>query len=175
MEGVAEEKIELRRRMRMLSRERLDESCSGTLEALEARDEFVSAHTVLIYMALPDEVPTEEFIRKWSSSKRIVLPVVRGTELELREYDPLKLAPGAFGILEPGEDSALVDPSEIELAVLPGMAFDRCGSRLGRGKGYYDRLLPSLRCPKAGLCQPWRIVPSVPSEPWDARVDFVIF
>lgn len=175
MEGVAEEKIELRRRMRMLSRERLNESCSGALETLEARDEFVSAHTVLIYMALPDEVPTEEFIRKWSSSKRIVLPVVRGTELELREYDPLKLAPGAFGILEPGEDSALVDPSEIELAVLPGMAFDRCGSRLGRGKGYYDRLLPSLRCPKAGLCQPWRIVPSVPSEPWDARVDFVIF
>lgn len=175
MEGVAEEKIELRRRMRALSRERSDEGFSGALEVLEARPEFVSAHTVLIYMSLPDEVPTEEFIRKWSSVKRIVLPVVKGSELELREYDLSKLTPGAFGILEPAEDCALVDPSEIDFAILPGMAFDRSGGRLGRGKGYYDRLLPSLRCPKAGLCQPWRIVPGVPSEPWDARVDFVIF
>ena len=100
-------------------------------------------------------------------------------QLELREYDPLKLAPGAFGILEPGEDSALVDPSEIELAVLPGMAFDRCGSRLGRGKGYYDRFLACIEEMGAqpelvGVCPYGHLLPDIPTEPHDRRVHRVL-
>lgn len=141
---------------------------------VEALPEFRRAHTVLLYMALPDEVPTSAFIARWHSEKRIVLPVVDGESLLLREYRAEYMAPGWKGILEPRPEAPLVSPSEIDLALIPGVAFDRCGGRLGRGRGFYDRLLPQLGCPVIGLCQQWRIVPHVPREPWDAPVDGVV-
>lgn len=141
---------------------------------VEALPEFCCAHTILIYMALPDEVPTLDFIRKWEESRRFVLPVVDGDLLLLREYRADEVAPGWKGILEPCAAAPLVLPSEIELALIPGVAFDRSGGRLGRGGGFYDRLLPQLHCPVIGLCQQWRIVPQVPREPWDAPVDRVV-
>ncbi len=142
--------------------------------SVEALPEFRHAHTLLLYMALPDEVPTQAFIRKWTGNKRIVLPVVNGDSLLLREYQAERLAPGWKGILEPDASAPQVLPSEIDLALVPGVAFDRCGGRLGRGGGFYDRLLPQLDCPLIGLCQQWRIVPQVPREPWDIRMDQVI-
>ena len=141
---------------------------------VEALPEFQRAHTILIYMALPDEVPTRGFICKWEAQKRIVLPVVDGDSLLLREYRADQVTPGWKGILEPCAAAAPVAPSEIDLALVPGVAFDPGGGRLGRGKGFYDRLLPRLDCPRIGICQQWRIVPQVPREPWDIRMDSVI-
>ena len=141
---------------------------------VEALPEFRRAHTVLLYMALPDEVPTLDFIRKWAGVKRFALPVVNGDSLLLREYQAERLAPGWKGILEPDASAPSVLPSEIDLALIPGVAFDRCGGRLGRGGGFYDRLLPQLGCPVIGLCRQWRIVAQVPREPWDAPVDGVV-
>ena len=160
------------------------ESCApepmkaGALDAgwaeVEALPEFRRAHTILIYMSLPDEVPTISFIERWHSRKRIVLPVVDGETLLLREYHADRMAPGWKGIPEPASEAPLVPPAEIELALVPGVAFDRSGGRLGRGGGFYDRLLPQLGCPVIGLCQRWRIVPQVPREPWDVKVDGVV-
>ena len=98
---------------------------------------------------MKDEVQTHAFIEKWSRSKRIILPVVTGDELELRVYTgPQDLAIGSYGIAEP-TGAPFTDYETIDLAVIPGVAFDRYGHRLGRGKGYYDRLLPQIPAPKA--------------------------
>ncbi|MBO4446651.1 MAG: 5-formyltetrahydrofolate cyclo-ligase [Bacteroidales bacterium] len=170
---TSSEKAALRTQMRALSAGKVleFEALASGWSCVESLPEFRSAQTILVYMALQDEVPTLDFIRKWESAKRIVLPVVDGNELLLREYHPELLSAGWKGILEPTASSAAVAPSEIDLALIPGLAFDLSGGRLGRGKGFYDRLLPHLSCPKIGICQKWRIAAQVPCEDWDGRVD----
>lgn len=81
---------------------------------------------------------------------------------------------GAFGIMEPSGE-LFTDYSRITLAVVPGMAFDSHGHRLGRGKGYYDRFLPLLpQAYKIGVCFPFQLVDDVPIEPTDVVMDEVV-
>lgn len=145
------------------------------LAALEAHPAFRAAHTVLLYHSLKDEVDTHDFIRKWSGEKQILLPVVVGDDLELRIYTcPEDLAVGAYGIEEPTGE-VFTDYDTIDFIAVPGVAFDRNGNRLGRGKGYYDRLLPRITTAyKAGICFPFQIVEEVPAEPLDIRMDEII-
>ena len=145
------------------------------LTALEAHPAFRAADTVLLYHSLKDEVDTHEFIRKWSRLKRILLPVVVGDDLELRAYTgPEDLAIGAYGIEEP-TGARFTDYAAIGFIAVPGVAFDRNGNRLGRGKGYYDRLLPRIPAAyKAGICFPYQLVEEVPAEPFDIRMDEII-
>lgn len=145
------------------------------LAALEAHPAFRAATTVLLYHSLKEEVDTHEFIRKWSREKRILLPVVVGDDLELRLYTgPEDLKPGAYGIEEPTGE-LFTDYADIDFIVVPGVAFDRNGNRLGRGKGYYDRLLPRIPSAyKAGICFPFQLVEEVPAEPFDIRMDEII-
>lgn len=145
------------------------------LAALEAHPTFRAAKTVLLYHSLNDEVDTHDFIRKWSNKKQILLPVVVGNELELRLYTNSEdMQISSYGIKEPvGE--AFTDYESIDLIVVPGVAFDQKGNRLGRGKGYYDRLLPQIPSAyKAGICFPFQLVEEVPAEPHDIRMDIII-
>ena len=136
------------------------------------------AGTVLLYYPLPDEVDVRPLIKAaFESGKRVLLPVVKDEDLELRLYEgETSLKKGAFGIMEPtGEMFAEENYSEIQLALIPGMAFDRAGHRLGRGKGYYDRLLPKLKEAKlTGICFPFQLLDDVPAEPHDIPVQVVI-
>lgn len=143
--------------------------------ALEAHPAFRAANTILLYHSLKDEVDTHAFIQKWSREKQILLPVVVGDDLELRLYTgPEDLAIGAYGIEEP-TGALFTDYSAINLIVVPGVAFDRNGNRLGRGKGYYDRLLPRIPSAyKIGICFPYQVVDEVPAEPFDIRMDEII-
>lgn len=143
---------------------------------LETHPLFQQAHTVLMYHSLPDEVRTHDFIRKWYVSKRILLPVVKEDGLELYTYNgPDRMKTGAYGIEEPTEGK-FTDLRQIDLAVIPGVAFDRHGNRLGRGKGYYDRLLPFLATTyKLGICFPYQLLESIPTEPFDICMDEVLY
>lgn len=145
------------------------------LAALEAHPAFRAAKTVLLYHSLPDEVDTHRFIRKWKEEKRILLPVVTGNDLELRLYtDAQSLTTGVYGIEEP-VGAPFTDYAAIDLIIVPGVAFDRNGNRLGRGKGYYDRLLPRIpSAHKIGICFPFQIVEEIPTEPFDIRMDEII-
>lgn len=145
------------------------------LAALEAHPAFKAANTILLYHSLPDEVDTHHFIAKWCTKKQILLPAVAGDGLELHVYTgPANLATGAYGIEEP-TGALFTDYAAIDFIVVPGVAFDRNGNRLGRGKGYYDRLLPRIPSAyKAGICFPFQIVEEVPAEPFDIRMDEVI-
>lgn len=133
--------------------------------------------TVLLYASLKDEVPTLKLLE--SLKCRVVLPcVVSDTELELREYTgPADLRiQGKFSIPEP-IGALVADYSTIDVAIIPGMAFDSDGNRLGRGKGYYDRLLahPCFdNIPLYGLCYDFQMLDHIPSGPHDRKVDHVI-
>lgn len=145
------------------------------IERLEQTFEFQKAQCILMYHSLPDEVFTHEAIERWNGKKSIILPVVCGDELELRKYTRNEdMHTGNFGILEP-DSNILTDYSEIDLAVIPGVAFDTHCNRLGRGKGYYDRLLPKLNCPKFGICFRFQMLEHIPSEPHDILMDKVIY
>lgn len=173
------EKSELRKSIKAavkaLSKEEKRQRSEYVLKSLEKNKYFRSARSVLLFWSLPDEVETHEFVERWSGQKRILLPVVVGDELEVRLYEGLdRLRVGSFDIQEPvGE--LVTDYSSIDLVVVPGVGFDVEGHRLGRGKGYYDRLLPKVRAHRIGICFPEQFVFNVPNDPWDVNVHEIIF
>lgn len=138
------------------------------LEKLEQHPKFASAHTVLLYYSLGDEVQTHDFVEKWYRQKTILLPVVKGDILELRIYagkQSLKTGE-AYHIEEPtGETFTAYE--KIDFSIIPGVSFDTQGNRLGRGKGYYDKLLPLLHSYNIGICYGFQVSEKIPAEPFD--------
>ncbi len=135
-----------------------------------------NARTIMIYNALPDEVDLSSLMRQaWKEGKRVLLPVVVHEDLEIRLVNEKTIfTKGAFGINEPvGEAFDALE--ELDLILVPGVAFDANGGRLGRGKGYYDRFL--ALCPRAyrvGVCFPFQYIENVPMESHDFRMDMVL-
>jgi len=175
METIESQKKELRSAIRHIkSAQGKCPSGAGELaaETLMNLPLWSQSGNVLLFSSLPDEISTRSLLG--CRDKLIALPVVEGDCLLLRVYDPAFLAPGYRGIMEPTEDAALLDPENVDLAVVPGMAFDPHGRRLGRGGGYYDRLLPLLRCPIVGLCYDCQIVQNVPVMAYDKKVDAIV-
>ena len=131
------------------------------------------ADRILMYHSLPDELSTHAFLRKWGNKKHFFLPRVNGVNLDILPYNESRLELGSFHIEEPtGEDFA--DPEEIELIVVPAVAYDNTGNRLGRGKGFYDRLLSTTKATKIGVGYDFQLVESIPAEEHDIPVDIVI-
>ena len=155
----------------------MPEQADSAIHILEQHPWFVAARRILLFHSLPDEVDTHGLIERYQNSKTIYLPTVADdTELELHAVDPSQpMHRGAFGILE--ASGPLLPPElyhTIDLAIVPGQAFDHEGNRLGRGRGYYDRLLPRLKCHTIGLCYPYQLIDNVPHDIHDARVDEVV-
>lgn len=167
----------LRQMIRLRKQEHSAAESSALLAALQSESHFANARTLLLYSALPDEVQINPlFDGLIAQGKTILLPrVVSDTDMELRLYTGAdSLQPGAFGIMEP-TGPLYTDYAAIDVAVIPGMAFDADGHRLGRGKGYYDRFLPLIpRAYKIGLCFPWQLVDDVPADAHDIMMDGVI-
>lgn len=137
---------------------------------------FAAARCVAFFCALPDELATEAALARWSAAKRVVVPRVMGEEMQFCDYDPAALGAGAFGIAEPGRAAVACDPADIDIVVVPGTAFTRDGARMGRGRGYYDKYLsqPGFRAVKVGVCYVHQLVGSLPVEPHDVTMDYVI-
>ena len=153
-------------------------------ERILTLDAWRAAREVLCYCAVRGEVDTGRLLDDaWARGLRLVLPRcvpdVPGV-LELAcAACPADLKPGAYNIPEPDPASCpMLDACKADVAILPGLAFDRAGRRLGYGGGYYDRLLaagpmhPSLRI---GLCYAFQLLPdALPADPWDAPVDAIV-
>lgn len=144
-------------------------------DALEGLELFREASTVMLYHSLPDEVHTQLLIEKYHSEKQIVLPVVVGNDLVLKEYHANQaMSFSSYGIWEPtGAD--FTDFQSISLIVVPGVAFDCLGNRMGRGKGFYDRLLPKMQhAKKVGICFDFQLFKALPTDDHDVKMDVVI-
>ena len=171
------EKNEIRYKMRQL-RVVLPEAsrrsaAEEVFERLEKTAAFLLADRIMMYHSLPDELSTHDFLRKWAGKKRFYLPRVNGVNLEVLPYEESRLELGSFHIEEPtGND--ITDPSEIELVVVPAVAYDRKGKRLGRGKGFYDRFLTQTKATKVGVGYEFQLVDELPAEPHDIPMDMVI-
>lgn len=143
------------------------------VEQLEA---FKQARTVLLYWSMDDEVQTHNFVERWYREKCLLLPCVDGDDLLLRQYTgPACMQAGEqFGIGEPtGPVFTAIDT--IDMIVVPGVAFDRQNNRMGRGRGFYDRLLKTTpQAYKVGVAFDFQIKDSIPTEPFDIPMDIVI-
>lgn len=170
-------KQELRANIKLLkkqhSREELQAQSELIMRKLEQHPDFIKAKIVMLYSSLPDEVQTQGFIEKWRQQKRIILPTVVGDDIIPVELTPeTNFAVGDFNILEPQNEAYT---GGYDLIIVPGVAFDRQGNRLGRGKGYYDRFLCQHRSvKKIGICFDFQLIDSVPVEENDIPMDEII-
>ncbi len=182
---MREEKEALRRRMKDL-KEALSEEDRLAWSAL-IREEILrdkawqEAPVVFSYLTLGKEVDTLPLIREaLSQGKRVYIPVILRDEegrsqMEASELLNLEedLAPGTLGILEPRKESLRIrDPRDIAFLLLPGLAFDTRGGRLGYGGGYFDAFLPRLspRCTLLAAAFSFQVVEEVPMEPHDLKI-----
>lgn len=144
------------------------------LNALKLR-EYKSAQRVLCYCSFSSEVGTYGLLRQiLADGKELYVPKMRpGRKMDAVRLRNLKeLAPNARGIPEPG-DGETIDPAALELLLLPGVAFDRTGGRVGYGAGYIDRLMQNCAGAAVGLAYELQMVDRVPMEAHDARMRYV--
>jgi 5-formyltetrahydrofolate cyclo-ligase len=174
-------KADLRRQIQQIKRQftpqQLEELSLLVISSL--RPLLAEAQTIMAYYSLPDEVNTHALIDELvAEGKTVLLPKVTGADtMELRRYTGrADLQEGAYHILEPvGEP--FTDLSAIDLILVPGLAFDAAGHRLGRGRGYYDRFLHSKNrpyCVKIGVCFDFQKVDEVPVDAHDIAMDKVV-
>ena len=172
-EALAEQKRALRRnaysrRKAQTGREALSQTiCRAVCELSEYR----TARTVMWYLHCRSEVQTQTQVQAMlGGDKRVVVPYCLEDVLDLFLLEDMsELAPGTWSILEPraglrDRPGKRIDPGELDFIVMPGVAFDRRGGRVGNGKGYYDRLLASVRADTAlvAVCFESQLFPEVP-------------
>ncbi|MFO7576981.1 MAG: 5-formyltetrahydrofolate cyclo-ligase [Pelovirga sp.] len=137
---------------------------------------FSAARSVALYCPIHNEVATEAlFAAAIAAGKQVSFPRVRNAALEFAVVDRIgELQPGSFGIYEPGPAAAVT--GAIDLMVVPGVAFDRRGHRLGYGRGYYDRYLVAAGAPmaKVGLCYSFQLHDRLPDDQHDQELDWLV-
>ncbi|MRR05428.1 MAG: 5-formyltetrahydrofolate cyclo-ligase [Deltaproteobacteria bacterium] len=141
-------------------------------------DNYRSARSILLYSPIHQEVDTELIARcALSSGKKVSFPRVVGEELFFcTVQDPSSLKKGAFGILEPCASGEIFAPEEADVLVVPGVAFDLNGHRIGYGKGYYDKTLHRLEGhgKLVGLCYDFQLIDEILNESHDVKMDLII-
>ena len=174
-------KIELRAQIRIAL-----EKISPAVRAVESIDlcarlkaQMQSAHTILFFAPLPDEPDVWPLMEEsLAAGKIIALPFF---DVEKRIYGARRIknaateiVAGKFGVREPDAGCGEISLEYFNLVLVPGIAFDWNGNRLGRGKGFYDRLLKNISGIKCGVGYDFQLLEKIPAELHDAKVDFVL-
>ena len=169
----------IREQKRHFTQQQLGEMSLSIMSSVLTHPRIQEADTILMYHSLPDEVDTHSALDQLlAMGKKVFLPkVVSDTEMTIHEYTGAdSLQPSEpYGILEPTTPELSIINCQLSIAIVPGMAFDKQGHRLGRGKGYYDRFLSRIpNIYKIGVCFPFQMLESIPSESTDVVMDEVI-
>jgi 5-formyltetrahydrofolate cyclo-ligase len=186
MEEIGTVKIQIREDIANMFSGLTDGDLSKKVRAIENRlfefANFLEAKIALLYMSGDNEVQTKNIIKRaYNYNKIVVLPTFdpRTFEMELMKVDNIdqELIPGPRGVPEPDAARCKIVPIDrIDIAIIPGIAFDEKGGRVGTGRGYYDRLIPKLAITtrKVALTLEEQILPQVPMESHDKHVDIII-
>lgn len=166
---------QLREKRKTLSPTSHAEKSEIIRKKLQLEDVFLKAKSLLIYISTPEEVDTHALIKEaFSQNRTLYAPKIFGEKIVLCKIQSWEdLESGNFGVLEPKtlpEESA----QKIDLILVPGIAFDNFGHRIGYGKGYYDKLLKSISGYKVGLAFSEQLINKVPHEAHDVPVDLII-
>ena len=167
-------------RRKALSSERVAADSRTILQRLIALDEYADAQRLHTYVSRDGEVDTHALIRlSLERCKRVIVPVVQAGSRVLQHaeiQDLERLQPGSWGLRQPALEYPYLfeNLEKIDLVVVPGLAFDERGFRLGLGGGYYDRFLSRIQVPKIGLTYTSLFLRQLPVEHHDVRVDIVL-
>ena len=147
---------------------------------LRHREWFQQSQRIAIYLNMPYELPTNEILKALlhpTSNKECFVPVISGDKMKmvrLKSWDDLyyNFKPNKWGISEPIDNRG--PETDLDLIICPGLAFDRYGNRLGRGKGYYDLYLTDVSPKTIGICLKEQMITSVPVDSQDIKMNYVI-
>ena len=174
-------KLALRNRMRAVREALPDSACDARSSEITKRlvslAELERASTVLAFASIRNEVRMQPSMQAaWAAGKRVALPRMVGDELQLCLVDSeTVLVEGAFSVPEPPQTAAQVQPDEVDFALVPALAVDPRGYRIGYGGGYYDKLIPRLvdACTCA-VAYDFQLISEVPELSFDVAVDLVV-
>lgn len=171
---LVDDKAALRRRMKMV-REMVDDRVLRSValwSQVAALAEYSSARSVMAFVGFGSEPDTDPlFARLAAEGRRLLLPRVEDGRLVVCDGDG-PMAVSRFGVTEP--QGPALDPAEVDLVIVPGLAFTLAGDRIGYGAGFYDRFLPTVAAPNVGVCFLEQVVDELPVEPHDVRVQRVV-
>lgn len=141
---------------------------------LEQLPSFINSRNILAYYSLPDEVNTKSFIDNWCENKIIFLPKIVDDKIQIVKYQNIEtLKRGKYNILEP-DDDLYYSLNDIEIALIPAMALDYRGNRVGRGKGYYDKFLTDSKIIKIGIIYGFQLIDNFITDKYDVPLDYAI-
>lgn len=166
---------EVRARLATVPDEQKQQKSTMLALALVVHPAVRSARVIALFSPLGNEPAIGEIIEVLSQEHTVVLPRVEGETMEFYPFSPSSMREGAYGIMEPCEGLP-VEPDDIDVMVVPGVAFTPGGARLGRGKGFYDKYMSQsgFTAFAIGVCYEEQLVPSLPCEPHDFKVDEVL-
>ncbi len=160
-EALRREMIEKRKELWLKNGERFSEIIRGM-------EYYRKAQTVMLYMPVKGEADVTGLL---CDKKVFLTPVTDGDDIYACRVG--ELVKGVFGVMEPAVKEVF-DKEKIDLVLVPGVAFDKKGNRMGFGKGYYDRFLENINALKIGVCHSFQLVDSVPSEKHDVKMDIIV-
>lgn len=176
------EKKNLRREMLAkrdgLTRDEIQTKSIRVADRLLALEAYSRAERIFTFLSFGSELDTRPIVEAaLADGKTVIVPRVnRETKAldlyEIKGYDGL--VPGGYGILEPTDDHVRVSENDVDLILVPGVAFDEEGGRLGYGAGFYDKILSKTRAALVALCFELQVVPEVPREPHDIPVPLIL-
>lgn len=180
---AAEQKAELRRRIRAdlkaLTAEERTRGSAELCERLRAQPMWSAAQSILCFVPARDEPDIWPLVAEALAEGRHVLlprysPTTDTYVAAMIRETPQDLQPGQFGILEPRAECPIFNLKQLDLALVPGLGFALNGVRLGRGQGYYDRLLAGVPGCKCGVAFDCQVAVEIPAEPHDVRLDCIL-
>lgn len=167
----------MRAKRRALTADEVKQSSEKIRKLLFSLDCIKNAKTICTFLSAFKEPDTITIVRQlWEKKRRVIIPIsdTQTNTLSLSRIDSMDdLERGAYGILEPSVVKT-ADENTIDVILVPGLAFDRSGGRMGFGKGYYDRLLEMSSAVKIGLCYDFQLFDSIPTESHDVPMDFIL-
>jgi 5-formyltetrahydrofolate cyclo-ligase len=180
VDDIRAEKDELRARLKAersaLAPADVRAASAAVCRRLDGLDALAGARAIAVYAASRNEIDPAASVERLRSRGAIVrYPRVDGEQLAFVAARADELVPGAFGIAAPPAEAAAVSPEDLDVVLVPAIAFDRSGYRLGYGRGYYDRALAAApHALRIGLAHAFQIIDTVPRRDGDEPVDLIV-